>query len=35
MAVRHVETIPRGSIIAADENCLAAFRAHPVQTPVS
>jgi hypothetical protein len=35
MAVRHVETIPRGSVIAADENCLAALRAHPSQTPVS
>jgi hypothetical protein len=35
MAVRHVETVPRGSVIAADETCLATLRAHPSQTPVS
>jgi hypothetical protein len=28
--VRHVETMPRGSSIAADENCLAQLRLHPV-----
>ncbi|HTW33851.1 MAG TPA: hypothetical protein VMD53_04465 [Rhizomicrobium sp.] len=28
--VRHVETLPRGSAIAADENCLALLRLHPV-----
>jgi hypothetical protein len=28
--VRHVETLPRGSSIAADENCLAQLRLHPV-----
>ncbi len=27
--VRHVETLPRGSSIAADENCLAQLRQHP------
>ncbi len=27
--VRHVETLPRGSAIAADENCLALLRLHP------
>jgi hypothetical protein len=26
--VRHVETLPRGSSIAADENCLAQLRLH-------
>jgi hypothetical protein len=31
--VRHVETLPRGSTIAADENCLAQLRVHAT-TPV-
>ncbi|HEY5049029.1 MAG TPA: hypothetical protein VII49_13525 [Rhizomicrobium sp.] len=34
LAVRHVETLPRGHDIAADAGCLAALRAHSA-TPVS
>ena len=34
-AVRHVETVPRGRDIAADESCLATFRARAAATPVS
>jgi len=30
IVVRHVETLPRGQAIAADENCLAQLRLHPV-----
>jgi hypothetical protein len=33
--VRHVETLPRGHEMAADENCLAQMRAHPANGPVS
>lgn len=29
MVVRHVETLPRGREMAADENCLAQLRARP------
>jgi hypothetical protein len=35
LAVRHVETVPRGREIAADQTCLDAIRAHPNATPVS
>jgi hypothetical protein len=35
LAVRHVETVPRGREIAADPACLDAIRAHPTVTPVS
>jgi hypothetical protein len=35
LAVRHVETVPRGSDIAADDSCLAAIRARAASTPVS
>jgi hypothetical protein len=35
LAVRHVETVPRGSDIAADDSCLAAIRARAAITPVS
>jgi hypothetical protein len=35
LAVRHVETVPRGRIIAADDSCLAALKAHAAATPVS
>jgi hypothetical protein len=28
--VRHVETVPRGNVIAADEACLMQLRTHPV-----
>jgi hypothetical protein len=35
LAVRHVETVPRGRDIAADQSCLNAIRAHPTATPVS
>lgn len=34
MSVRHVETMPRGKIIAADANCLTALRAKSA-SPVS
>lgn len=34
LAVRHVETVPRGSTMAADETCLAQLRAH-ANAPVS
>ena len=34
-AVWHVETVPRGAAIAADENCLSALRAKAVSRPVS
>jgi hypothetical protein len=34
-AVRHVETVPRGRDMAADESCLALLRAHAAATPVS
>jgi len=34
-AVRHVETVPRGRDIAADDTCLALLRAHAAATPVS
>jgi hypothetical protein len=34
LAVRHVETLPRGHDIAADESCLAQLRAHG-SAPVS
>lgn len=34
LAVRHVETVPRGHDIAADANCLAQIRAHGT-VPVS
>jgi hypothetical protein len=34
-AVWHVETAPRGSSIAADENCLSALRARAASRPVS
>ncbi len=34
LAVRHVETVPRGRDIAADENCLDQLRAH-ANAPVS
>lgn len=34
LAVRHIETIPRGRDMAADENCLAQLRAHG-NVPVS
>ncbi|HUO92007.1 MAG TPA: hypothetical protein VMU22_03755 [Rhizomicrobium sp.] len=30
IAVRHVETLPRGTQMAADENCLAQLRVKPV-----
>jgi hypothetical protein len=30
--VRHVETLPRGSSIAADETCLALLRQHPTSS---
>lgn len=30
MAVKHVETLPRGTTMAADANCLAALRHPPV-----
>jgi hypothetical protein len=33
--VRHVETVPRGRDMAADEGCLAVIRQHPATTPVS
>jgi len=33
--VRHVETLPRGAAIAADENCLAQLRLHPVTAPLN
>jgi hypothetical protein len=33
--VRHVETLPRGSAIAADENCLAQLRQHPVTSTLN
>jgi hypothetical protein len=35
LAVRHVETVPRGREIAADQACLDAIRIRPVATPVS
>jgi len=35
LAVRHVETVPRGRDIAADEGCLDYLRAHAAQAPVS
>ena len=35
LTVRHVETVPRGRDIAADESCLAVLRAHAAATPVS
>jgi len=34
LAVRHVETVPRGQAMAADTHCLDQLRLHPV-TPVS
>lgn len=34
LAVRHVETVPRGREMAADENCLSQLRAH-ANVPVS
>jgi len=34
-AVWHVETVPRGAAIAADENCLSALRAKAASRPVS
>ena len=34
LAVRHVETVPRGSEMAADANCLAQIRQHAA-SPVS
>jgi hypothetical protein len=34
-AVWHVETMPRGVAIAADENCLSALRAKAASRPVS
>lgn len=34
-AVWHVETIPRGATIAADETCLSALRAKAAARPVS
>ena len=33
--VRHVETLPRGSAIAADENCLAQLRQHPTTSTLN
>ena len=33
--VRHVETLPRGSAIAADENCLAQLRQHPITSTLN
>jgi hypothetical protein len=33
--VRHVETLPRGPVMAADETCLAQMRTRPANTPVS
>lgn len=35
MNVRHVETLPRGSVMAADTGCLDALRARSGPTPVS
>ena len=35
LAVRHVETVPRGREIAADFGCLSALREHPATAPVS
>jgi hypothetical protein len=35
LAVRHVETVPRGRDMAADQICLDAIRAHPTTAPVS
>ena len=33
--VRHVETLPRGATIAADENCLAQLRLHPTTSTLN
>jgi len=33
--VRHVETLPRGTSIAADEDCLALLRLHPVTSTLN
>jgi len=35
LAVGHVETLPHGAAIAADNNCLNALRLRPVPLPVS
>jgi hypothetical protein len=35
LAVRHVETVPRGQEMAADANCLNALRARRQAAPVS
>jgi hypothetical protein len=36
LAVKHVETLPRGSVMAADANCLAQLRIRPAApTPSS
>ncbi|HTT83864.1 MAG TPA: hypothetical protein VMF67_10315 [Rhizomicrobium sp.] len=32
LLVRHVETLPRGSSMAADETCLSSFRPHSQQS---
>jgi hypothetical protein len=33
--VRHVETLPRGAAIAADDNCLAQLRQHPITSTLN
>lgn len=35
LTVRHVETLPRGHEMAADEGCLALLKARPSQAPAS
>jgi len=35
LTVGHVETLPHGASIAADDSCLNALRLHPVPLPVS
>lgn len=35
LSVRHVETLPRGPVMAADAGCLDLLRAKPATTPVS